>query len=55
MQVDKPSLDALHDSAEVHLQSLEPWVQVCTLFVKMLCISCINTKTIKRKNVESHR
>lgn len=27
-RVDKPSLDALHDSAEVHLQSLEPWVQL---------------------------
>ena len=28
MQVDKAALDALHDSAELHLQSLEPWVQV---------------------------
>ncbi|KAK3188917.1 hypothetical protein Dsin_028478 [Dipteronia sinensis] len=27
-RVDKASLDALHDSAEVHLQSLEPWVQL---------------------------
>lgn len=27
-RVDKTSLDALHDSAEVHLQSLEPWVQL---------------------------
>lgn len=33
MQVDKASLDALHDSAEVHLQSLEPWVQVCVLLL----------------------
>lgn len=28
MQVDKVALDALHDNAELHLQSLEPWVQV---------------------------
>lgn len=28
MQVDKAALDALHDGAEVHLQNLEPWVQV---------------------------
>lgn len=28
MQVDKVALDALHDSAELHLQSLEPWIQV---------------------------
>ncbi|OMO92344.1 Nck-associated protein 1 [Corchorus olitorius] len=27
-RVDKPALDALSDSAEVHLQSLEPWVQL---------------------------
>ena len=27
-RVDKATLDALSDSAEVHLQSLEPWVQV---------------------------
>ncbi|KAJ4702490.1 Protein NAP1 [Melia azedarach] len=27
-RVDKASLDALHDSAEVHLQSLEPWIQL---------------------------
>ncbi|GAV74406.1 Nckap1 domain-containing protein [Cephalotus follicularis] len=27
-RVDKVALDALHDSAEVHLQSLEPWVQL---------------------------
>ncbi|KAL5842760.1 hypothetical protein ACOSQ3_013363 [Xanthoceras sorbifolium] len=27
-RLDKASLDALHDSAEVHLQSLEPWVQL---------------------------
>ncbi|KAF5729205.1 protein NAP1-like isoform X2 [Tripterygium wilfordii] len=27
-RVDKAALDSLHDSAEVHLQSLEPWVQL---------------------------
>ncbi|GFS44998.1 transcription activator [Actinidia rufa] len=27
-RVDKVALDALNDGAEVHLQSLEPWVQV---------------------------
>lgn len=32
MQVDKVALDALNDGAEVHLQSLEPWVQVLTWF-----------------------
>ncbi|XP_075674796.1 protein NAP1-like [Castanea sativa] len=26
--VDKVALDALHDSVELHLQSLEPWVQL---------------------------
>ena len=30
VQVDKVALDALHENAEVHLQSLEPWVQVCS-------------------------
>jgi len=28
MQIDKFSLDSLHDGAELHLQSLEPWIQV---------------------------
>ncbi|CAN1221200.1 Protein NAP1 [Linum grandiflorum] len=28
MQVDKPALDSLNDNAEVHLQSLEPWIQM---------------------------
>lgn len=28
MQVDKVAWDALHDNAELHLQSLEPWIQV---------------------------
>lgn len=27
-RVDKAALDALHDGAEVHLQNLEPWVQL---------------------------
>ncbi|RVX02685.1 Protein NAP1 [Vitis vinifera] len=27
-RVDKVALDALHENAEVHLQSLEPWVQL---------------------------
>ncbi|GKV03808.1 hypothetical protein SLEP1_g16053 [Rubroshorea leprosula] len=27
-RVDKAALDALHDSAEIHLQSLEPWIQL---------------------------
>lgn len=30
VQVDKFALDALHENAEVHLQNLEPWVQVCS-------------------------
>lgn len=32
MQVDKVALDALHDDAEVHLQNLEPWIQVGHLY-----------------------
>lgn len=28
MQVDKVALDAINDAAEVHLQSLDPWIQV---------------------------
>ncbi|CAN1327551.1 Protein NAP1 [Linum perenne] len=28
MQVDKSALDSLNDSAEVHLQSLDPWIQM---------------------------
>lgn len=28
VQVDKVALDALNDNAELHLQSLEPWIQV---------------------------
>ncbi|CAN1221198.1 Protein NAP1 [Linum grandiflorum] len=27
-RVDKPALDSLNDNAEVHLQSLEPWIQM---------------------------
>ncbi|KAJ0097988.1 hypothetical protein Patl1_27205 [Pistacia atlantica] len=27
-RVDKAALDAMHDSVEVHLQSLEPWIQL---------------------------
>ncbi|PWA39901.1 Nck-associated protein 1 [Artemisia annua] len=30
-RVDKVALDALNDQAEVHLQSLEPWIQVWSL------------------------
>lgn len=32
MQVDKVALDALHDNAELHLQSFEPWIQVLHCF-----------------------
>lgn len=28
IQIDKFSLDSLQDGAELHLQSLEPWIQV---------------------------
>ena len=28
VQVDKIALDALHENAELYLQSLEPWIQV---------------------------
>lgn len=38
MQVDKIALDALNDSAEVHLQSLEPWVQVLNLLDALIFI-----------------
>lgn len=43
MQVDKIALDALHDNAELHLQSLEPWIQVfhcfylCCPYLHILC------------------
>lgn len=36
LQVDKVALDALHDSAELHLQSLEPWVQVYSWYLCLL-------------------
>jgi hypothetical protein len=43
MQVDKVALDALNDGAEVHLQSLEPWVQVSSWFSVHLFLSCACT------------
>lgn len=39
IQVDKAALDAMHDSAEVYLQSLAPWIQVVNkLFFKKLSL-----------------
>lgn len=35
MQVDKVALDALHDNAGLHLQSLEPWVQVTNKYQEL--------------------
>ena len=43
IQVDKVALDALKDGTEVHLQSLEPWFQVRSLFsttsFSIMCLS----------------
>ncbi|KAJ6375224.1 hypothetical protein OIU77_000241 [Salix suchowensis] len=39
-RVDKVALDALNDGAKVHLQSLEPWVQVLTWFSVHLFLLC---------------
>jgi NCK-associated protein 1 len=43
VQVDKVALDALNDGTEVHLQSLEPWFQVRSLFsttpFSIMCMS----------------
>lgn len=43
MQVDKVALDALNDSAEVHLQSLEPWIQVYIYIYAFVCIHAFST------------
>lgn len=32
MQVDKVALDSINDTAEVHLQSLDPWIQVSSVW-----------------------
>jgi hypothetical protein len=39
VQVDRVALDALHDSAELQLQSLEPWVQVYSWYLLLLNFS----------------
>lgn len=36
MQIDKISWDSMQDHAELHLQSLEPWVQVLLLYFYLL-------------------
>jgi len=38
MQIDKIAWDSMQDHAELHLQSLEPWVQVLFLYSYLLTI-----------------
>lgn len=40
MQIDKMAWDSMQDHAELHLQSLEPWVQVLFLNFYLLISIC---------------
>ena len=48
MQIDKIAWDSMQDHAELHLQSLEPWVQVLLLYFYLFSIwsSLINPKQL---------
>ncbi|XP_062088885.1 protein NAP1-like [Humulus lupulus] len=38
-RVDKLALDALHDNAKLHLQSLEPWIQFDVIIGNCMCMA----------------
>lgn len=51
MQIDKFSLDSLHDGAELHLQSLEPWIQVTRNYLRnmLLGLCSVVLKLVSRE------